>query len=82
MKIKVMSKSDAQVYSALIEEKTIIISITDVSDSDATFFCNSNIVSILRLKFNDVESDEENHITNEQAKLIIKFVNKNLKNKC
>lgn len=78
MNFKVMSKSDAQAYSALIEEKAIIISITDVSDSDATFFVNPNIKDILRLKFDDVESDTPNHISREQAKRIIEFVSQHI----
>lgn len=79
-KFKVMSKSDAQAYSALIEESAIIISITDVSDSDATFFINPNIKGILRLKFDDVESDTPNHISREQAKEIIEFVSQHMDN--
>lgn len=78
MNFKVMSKSDAQAYSALIEERAIIISITDVSDSDATFFINPNIRDILRLKFDDVESDTPNHISREQAKRIIEFVSQHI----
>lgn len=71
----VMSRKDASKYSfGAINEKTIIVSITDVGSRDNTFGKNSNIVGICRVKFDDVEKGEKNCITSADAKKILTFM--------
>ena len=74
-KFTVMSRKDASKYSfGSVDEKTIIVSITDVNSRDNTFGKNPNIVGICRVKFDDVEIGEQNCIQQSDARKIIDFM--------
>ena len=78
--IRVMSRKEASDFSFTdFQEKTIIISIATLEESANTFNrCNPNLLDILFLRFDDVEADEPNHMTKEDAERIIKFINDSL----
>ena len=76
MKMMVMSRSDARRYSFKDIPKTIIISIASIDEDKNKFADNDNIIDILYLFFDDVEKNEPNHITVDDANKIIAFVNK------
>lgn len=79
MKFEVMSRQNAKRYSfKKHDEKSIIISITNVDLEDVIFNRNINngIIDILRLKFDDVEKGEINCIIESDVKQIVKFINK------
>lgn len=78
--IRVMSRKEASDFSFTdFQEKTIIISIAALEESANTFNrCNPNLLGILFLRFDDVEADEFNHMTERDAERIIQFVNDNL----
>lgn len=76
MKMMVMSRSDARRYSFKDIPKTIIISIASIDEDKNNFADNDNIVDILYLFFDDVEKNEPNHITVDDANKIIAFINK------
>ena len=76
MKMMVMSRSDARRYSFKDIPKTIIISIASIDENRNKFADNDNIVDILYLFFDDVEKNEPNHITVDDANKIIAFINK------
>lgn len=72
---RIMSRQDAHRYSfENINKKTVIISITDMFSENNTFNAQPNIIGICRVKFDDVEKNEKNCITVEDAKKIIDFV--------
>ena len=67
-KFTVLSREAARKYSyKIIEQKTIIISITDVGSMPNKFCNNPSIVAICRVSFNDVEKGQTNCITKEDA---------------
>lgn len=72
--IRIMSKAEAEAASGHIEHPTIIISITSADEAPAEFAENKWIVGVLRLCFDDVESDEENPMTIQDAEKILNFV--------
>lgn len=77
-KFTVMSRNAARRFSfGNIEEKTIIISITDVCSENNRFHPNPNIVGICEVKFDDVEKGEQFCITKKDAEKIVNFVRKN-----
>ena len=77
MEILIMSRKDAEQFSHNLQQKTAIISITDVNGEDAVFKKSENIVEILRIKFDDVtRTIDANHMTSDDAKKIISFVKK------
>ena len=77
MLFKVMNRVTASDYSKLINiPKTIIISIIDIGASENTFQPNTQIIDILHLQFYDCEFGDIGHITKEDGKKIIEFVNK------
>ena len=79
MKFQVMNRMGAADYSTYADiPKTIIISITDVNADDNVFQPNAQIIDILRLKFDDVEINEHNHITKDDGRRIIDFVNQHI----
>lgn len=78
MKFRIMSKTAAENFSMHITNKTIIISIVDVEDDWPNFDENPNIVDIIYNKFDDVDYDEDNVMTREQAEKIVKFVNEHI----
>lgn len=79
MIFKVMNKFAASEYSKNLNiPNTIIISITDIGAPENTFSENNQIVDILRLQFYDCDFDDIGHITKEDGKKIIEFVNKHL----
>ena len=81
MLFKVMNRFAASDYSKLTNiPKTIIISITDIDASENEFHENNQIIDILRLQFYDCEFGETGHITKEDGKKIIEFVNKHMNN--
>lgn len=71
----ILSKEKAKSFSY---KKTnvpyIIISITDIDSENVFFAKNPFLISVLRLKFNDVDKDEEGAITEEDAMHIAEFV--------
>lgn len=78
MIIRVMSRQQAREFSSTdFQEKTIIISINEVFGPLAAFDRhNPNLVDVLSLRFSDVESDEPDHMAEEDAKQVIQFINK------
>lgn len=81
MKFQVMNRFTASEYSKNTNiPKTIIISITDIGSFENTFAQNDQIIDILRLQFYDCDFGDLGHITDEDGKKIIEFVNKYLKN--
>lgn len=77
MKFRVMSKEAIENFAPHITNKTIIISISDMNDIPADILDKipKEVVACLFLKFDDVDYDEENVMTREQADNIIEFVN-------
>lgn len=73
--IKIMSRKKCIDYSKDIKEKTIIISIND-SNNSTEFYSNPNIVDILSLNFDDIESNVDGCILNNSNhnKLIKDFI--------
>lgn len=81
IEFEVMSRKKAKDFSFQENiEDCIIISITDVNSNDNCFANNLHIKGILRLKFDDCETNEPNCITKEDAIKIIKFVNNHISN--
>ena len=80
MVIKVMSRKEASDFSFTnFQERTIIISIASLDESDNTFNKdNPNLIDVLFLRFDDVESDESNHMVKRDAEKIIQFVNEHI----
>ena len=74
-KFTVLSRQAAEAFSEKIAKRTLIISITDVGSENAKFANNPNIISILRLKFDDVDYDEPNVMSRFQAAKVVEFVN-------
>lgn len=68
------------------EKPYLIISVTDPKNTDADIVHSSNLVEILRLKFDDIGKPNKFQFDNstdvlmnsEQAKLILEFVKENL----
>lgn len=79
MEYKIFRREKARDFTYKTQDKTYaIISITDMGSSNVNFNTkNKEIFSILRLQFEDV--DTETGISRDDAKLIAKFVN-NVKN--
>lgn len=76
MKFQVMSRQNARRYSFdTAIEKTIIISINDVADEANQFASNPQIVCTRSFFFDDVEGEEANCMTRQDADNIIQFVN-------
>lgn len=76
MKFQVMSRQNARSYSYNSSiEKTIIVSINDVSDTANKFHNNPNILGTCSLFFDDVEGKEKNCMTRSDAEKVINFVN-------
>lgn len=61
MKIKVMSRNMAILYSENLKIPTIIISITSKDEENVIFAENENIIDICRLSFNDLDRDIEKY---------------------
>ena len=79
MKFQVMSRQNARSYSFNKDIDTcIIVSINDVADVKNQFDDNDNIKAVCSLFFDDVEGNEKNCMTREDAEKIIDFVNQNL----
>ena len=59
MKIKIMSRLEAIHYSTLLhKEKSIIVSISEPTTTNPTFFENNSILDVLFLKFDDIIQEE------------------------
>ena len=58
-------KNSSENFLCTLQTKTIIISIVDVEDDWPNF--DENIVDIIYNKFDDVDYDEDNVMTREQA---------------
>ncbi len=80
MVIRVMSRKEASDFSfTRFQERTIIISIASLNESDNLFDRNnSNLIDILFLRFDGVESDEPNHMIRRDAEKIIQFIDKHI----
>lgn len=65
-----MSRKEASDFSFTdFQEKTLIISIAALDEPDNVFNrSNPNLVDVLFLRFDDVESDEPNCMTEKDAK--------------
>lgn len=76
MVIEIMNRKEALDFSYNTEDwmPTGIISITDTDKPDVVFGRFANIHGILRLKFDDVQGDEPNAMTVEDALNILEFV--------
>lgn len=75
MVFTVLSRSSAIAYSYRNDiPKTEIISISEIYDMFPEFNDNRKIKRILKLKFDDTEIGEPNHITREDARKIAEFV--------
>lgn len=75
MEFRIASRAGARRFSYETNKRSIIISITDFWSRPVNFADNPNVIGILRLKFDDVSRGEENCMTEEDAKKIIRFVN-------
>lgn len=76
-KIVVMNRELAKKYSFRTDiPKTIIISISDANQAANIFYPNDNIVDVLRLNFDDVDTNSKNAMQPSTAKIIISFVNR------
>lgn len=76
MKFQVMSRQKARKHSFREDiKKCVIVSINDKADVRNNFHNNSNIKAICSLFFDDVEGDEPNCMTRDDADKIIGFVN-------
>lgn len=79
MVIEIMSRQEAIDFSNSLDFwPTAIISITDVDKPRVAFGNTANIYDVLRLSFDDVQKDEPNAMTIDDAKSILKF----FKDKC
>ncbi len=75
MKFAVKSRDETvQMSHENLKEKVIIVSITDKHSNYPNFAPNENIIGILKLQFDDVEGWEIGHITNNDARDILNFV--------
>lgn len=74
--IKVMNRKDAINFSFNISDnkKYAIVSISEVDDSFPEFKNSSNIVSVLKVHFDDVDKNDRNCITENDALKIADFV--------
>ena len=76
MKLQVMSKAAARKYSFNENiEDCVIVSINNVSEPANQFNPNPHIKGVCTLFFNDVEGDERDCMTREDADKIIAFIN-------
>ena len=80
-KIVVMNREMAKKYSFRTDiPKTIIVSISDANQAANTFYSNNNILDVLRLNFDDVDTDSKNAMQPSTAETIISFVNQYINN--
>jgi protein-tyrosine phosphatase len=76
-----MSRENAKKYSYKTDiDRCVIISINDVSDEANKLNRNNNITAVCPLFFDDVECNQQNHMSREDADKIIQFVNTHLNN--
>ena len=72
-----MNREMAKKYSFRTDiPKTIIISISDTHQAANIFYPNDNIVDVLHLNFDDVDTDSTNAMQPSAAETVISFVNR------
>lgn len=77
MQVIVMNKRDAKRESyKLSAPKTAIISIANINDNDNVFAHRDWLCAVLKLKFDDVESNEPDCISADDAACIVHFINR------
>lgn len=77
MHVSIMNRQQASEFTHQQHtDPYILISITDTNLPPNTFGDDPMLIGVLPLKFDDTEENEPNHITDEQAHAIVKFVKK------
>lgn len=75
MNFLILSRSNAKKFSYKKQEKPyIIISITDIASEKVVFNKSSYLKSVLRLNFDDVDTECDNAISDADAEKIVNFV--------
>lgn len=77
MQVIVMNKRDAKKETyKLSAPKTALISIANFNDNDNVFAHRDWLCAVLKLKFDDVESNESGCISAEDAASVVHFINR------
>lgn len=71
--IQVRSRNDMIAASDALSDPSVIISISDINQDHPQFADNENVLDVLFLQFDDVESEREGGMSKSDAELIADF---------